>query len=748
MSQDIDLGAFDSVERRARIEGSSRSSTYKDINDELATVEVVVATGVPVLEKGVDKSGQLFRMYRTLEISEDAIDWSRLRNKASVLDNHRRDGKVGETLGSVNSSWIEQKEDGTKELVALLNISKISRYQKEVAANIKNGILGSVSVGAKMLSQKVTARNPDGSIEVLATRWKPEEVSIVKTPADGGAVIRNDNFGRDGMSTVTTADVSDAGLLQKIKNLILRAGEPDGSVSVDDAARMGMHGKKKLKMADDDDDDDKDKDKGKMAFQAAPAPAAPMMAPAAQAAPVAPAPAPAAQAAPEPAPQKKEGSVTLSDTQFQMLLNQRATRSDLGDDLGSISSAPDIQSGASVASPVIDGSRLNDNLIHRLDIVRNQMSDAITYNMLEGLEDYQTASGIKIDDNPYRYDSLTDMAKELLYQSGDTSSRRMDGHDIFNMFFGENRISRSTSGPIIVKTDFKDLLLDSVNKSIMASYDAMRGEQTFLPFTSKKSLKDFKKYYEVQAGESPPLQKVAFGANAPLATFSDTKESYSASQYQVIMQVTRDVIVNDDTGQLQKVINSGKSVAAIESDLVWEQFLNGTVGGQPLYSSANGNLATGVPLDSATTPLAGIKKMREDMMMQTGLDTDEALNFPLGYLVVPPALLTSAEEAQAKIYPAKVADANVVGRLFKIITESRLQKGISRAGIAGSSSNYYGVSRVARATRKFIILGTVQKGSMKRKFQEKFENDALQWKLSHDVVAKVVDRRLSYKCTA
>lgn len=124
------------------------------------------------LEVSFSSEAPVARWFGDEVLSHDAgaIDLSRLNDGAPLLWNHNPD----QVLGVVERGWIDGKRRG----MASVRFSR-SAFAEEKLADVRDGILRNVSVGYSIGDYQ---RQDDGS--VLATSWRPMEVSIVSVPAD------------------------------------------------------------------------------------------------------------------------------------------------------------------------------------------------------------------------------------------------------------------------------------------------------------------------------------------------------------------------------------------------------------------------------------------------------------------------------------------------------------------------------------------------------------------------------------
>ena len=153
---------------------SFESSTF---NPEAGTVEVVWTTGARGLRRGWDGA-----YFEELEVSDKAVDLSRLNRGASVLNAHSS-WDLSSVIGVVERAWLSGAEGR-----ALIRFSDREDV-KPIRDDVKAGILRNVSVGYQVQRYEKVEES-DGLPVYRATRWTPAEISLVPVPFDAGAQVR------------------------------------------------------------------------------------------------------------------------------------------------------------------------------------------------------------------------------------------------------------------------------------------------------------------------------------------------------------------------------------------------------------------------------------------------------------------------------------------------------------------------------------------------------------------------------
>lgn len=288
-------------------------------------------------------------------------------------------------------------------------------------------------------------------------------------------------------------------------------------------------------------------------------------------------------------------------------------------------------------------------------------------------------------------------------------------------------------------SDFPAILEQVVTKTLRDAYAA--APRTFLPWTRRATLPDFKEVSRVQLGGAPNLQRVVEGGEYTYGTIGEGAEKYRVQKYGRLVAITWETIVNDDLGAFTRLPSMfGRSAADLESDIVYGILTSNpqmnAVGkaGQPgyiaasaLFDATRGNLGTTGVISETT-----LGEMREKMLMQKGIE-GRFITVQPEFLIVPPALQTTAQKQTAlPIQPNKAADANPFYNALSLIVEPRLQ--------ADSSSKWYGAaSPNAVDTIEYAYLEGTE--GVFTETKQGFEVDGVIVKCRHIFGAKAIDHR-------
>lgn len=599
------------------------------VNTEARSVDVVFTTGAAVRRRrwtGWDTSVPFDEI---LEVSERAVDLTRLNAGAPALDSHSVWSSHSQ-VGVVERAWIEGKEGK-----ATIRFPRegLDQAADRMFGLISDGIIRNVSVGYSIERVKVVEPATKGEVEQrIVERWTPLEVSFVTVPADPRAQVRAADQANYPVEIVDTRMQKEASMPESTTTVA-------GDVPATTETRQ----------------------------QPAAAPANPE--PTATRMPE-PAPAPDTEAIASRARDAERDRVSTIydltsrlnlergfaedlvrrgvtvDESRRLILDQVAARSD------------ETRTFPHVSIPL--GGR--DERVTRRDAVANALLHRYSPTLFP-LEDAA---------RQYRGMTLLELARESLGNSG-VNTRGLSRDEV------ATRALHSTS-------DFPEILSAVTNKTLRQAYDAY--PRTFALFCRQVLATDFKSMHRVQLGEAPQLLEVGESGEFKRGTLGESKESYRVKTYGRVVAITRQVLINDDLDAFTRIpAMYGNSIAQLESDVVWGIITANPAmaDGNALFHTTHKNLAgTGAALDVASVGAA-----RAAMALQTGLDKKTVLNIRPAFLIVPAALELKAEQLVAQnLIPAdsaKVVPQSI--RTLSPISEPRLDAASETAWYLAASPN-------------------------------------------------------------
>ena len=164
--------------RDAVLELSERAAELapQSFNSDAFTCEVVFSSGA-----GVERSDRLGRYLEILDMSPASVDLGAFVG-GPVLDGHQR-ASARSVYGMVSAARIENGRG-----LATVQLSRAADAAPLVD-RIREGTVRSVSIGYEVLSTR-EERGANGERTLVATRWRPRELSFVPIGADPHARIR------------------------------------------------------------------------------------------------------------------------------------------------------------------------------------------------------------------------------------------------------------------------------------------------------------------------------------------------------------------------------------------------------------------------------------------------------------------------------------------------------------------------------------------------------------------------------
>lgn len=215
-------------------------------------------------------------------------------------------------------------------------------------------------------------------------------------------------------------------------------------------------------------------------------------------------------------------------------------------------------------------------------------------------------------------------------------------------------------------SDYPLVLGDAFNRTFRRAYErAPEGARVLARQTSHQ---DFREKRAIMLGEGPDLAKVPEGAEYTHGTIAEGGASYALETYGRIFGVTRQVQVNDDLGAFFRVpAHMGQAARAFEAAQIVKLIEDNPAmsDGTPVFHADHANLGTGGTINVTT-----LTEARLLMRKQTGL-SGALIDMVPRFVLVPPELETTAEQALSEIQATKTDDVNPFAAL-QVVVEPRL----------------------------------------------------------------------------
>lgn len=329
--------------------------------------------------------------------------------------------------------------------------------------------------------------------------------------------------------------------------------------------------------------------------------------------------------------------------------------------------------------------------------------------------------------NPARGMGLLDLARDSLETSG-VSTRGMTNVELAGATI-KAAVTHSTS-------DFPVILEEALHKTLQSAYQT--ASDTWRRFCATGTLSDFRAHNRYRMGSIGNLSKVLENGEFKDATLPDgEKESITADTKGLILNLSRQIIVNDDLGAF---LGAGRALAraaarTIESDVYALFALNSGNGptmqdGNPLFHSSHNNIA-----DTGGAPsMALVEEARVAMASQQDVGGNDYLDLRPAIWLGPLALGGQAREVNGAEYNDATSKnqrkPNVVRGLFTDIVDTPRLTGDPWYMLANPSD--------APVFEVGFLNGQQEPYA---EMQEGFRVDGVSWKIRHDYGVAAVDYR-------
>lgn len=669
----------------AGVERRAASSTSYD--PAARTVEIRLATETPVLMPGWKIGIDQRQYYEILDCSPEACDLSQVRaGNAPLLDSHQR-WSLADRLGVIDSARFEGRE-----LIVVAALGQ-SQGARDLEAEIAAGTPPPASAGYAI--QQLVLERFEGEIPVYrATKWTLREGTFTPIAADPNAGVRSDNGltpcvieEARAMPQPTTAGTPAA--TQTREQLL--AGVADESIRAAIEAQW---------------------------------PATPSVI-----------------ASPAPAPQADQSRAAPPVIDPATVANQPLTRADalqfseqarsLGVDNDQIRAllAADTTTPAEAGRQILAAAAARQadatgRTAYGMSGRAGDERSGVRSAMIEGVR-HNLAGTRRVEDVPeasrqYMDLTITETAMMVL---GERQAPR-SAADKIELF---ERAFHTTS-------DFGNIMGAGLNTRLGDVYQA--AEPTYREIAEEMTFADFRVHEVIRPGDFPSLQKINEAGEIKYGTFGDKKEQAYVVPYGVQIPLSRQLLINDRWGEIDKVLNNyGMQVALFEETTFYDmKNLNGGLGpvlledGKTVYHVDHGNLTTpgtAISVDSLSVGRTAVRTIKNLSGKPMGLAPSRLLATPYNE--------TDAEKAVAPVTVNDNAKANPFSGKISVITGGQL---------TGKAWELYPDRRFGTNWRWGLLDGFK---APRLKIEEQFSHQGVIAKLEHDFGCSAADFRYGYR---
>jgi len=427
---------------------------------------------------------------------------------------------------------VESARVENGQCVARLRFSNASNDDIELMNKVKDGIVTGVSVGYDVFSYQLTRSNIDGQLDTYkAINWQPTEISFVPVQADINSRVRSED---NSTNEATIEDITP--VIENIEQ------ENNTNLNTNDMPEVNQP------------------------------------------------PAPTAEVP------------NLEQTRSEAAAGERARIKGISSHcraLGLEQSVADalIEEGVDLATAgqraLVEWEKkqpVNPNpTVQQVQDDKEKTRSAMTNALV--LRITPNASQVMGEENvraaqEFRGMNLLRFAEESLIRAG-VRTAGMSGKEIATFALGGKIRGLHHT------TDFPLLLMDTVNRTLLAQYAIQ--ERTFTAWARRATMNDFRTVTRARLSELlGDLEKVREGEEYKYGTFSEGGESYKLAKYGKIIGITWEAIINDDLSAFDRLPQAFAAAAArLQTNIVYSMLLaNGfTVmnDGAALFSAAHKN---------------------------------------------------------------------------------------------------------------------------------------------------------------
>ncbi len=230
-------------------------------------------------------------------------------------------------------------------------------------------------------------------------------------------------------------------------------------------------------------------------------------------------------------------------------------------------------------------------------------------------------------------------------------------------------------------SDFPLLFSNLAGKTLDAAYQ--EEPHTWRPIARQRNLPDFKNANDLIVAGALTPEPLLEGGEYKAGTLQEAQHTWKLATYARKVTVTRQAIINDDLGALERVPEMlGRGFRRLESNIIWALITGNaicSVDGEALFDSTHNNSSA----QSITT--TGFNAARKAMRKQTDI-AGNTINLTPQYMMVPTDLEATALQF---LFPTGFAPADRVGDDGPVSVQTAGIQLIVEPRLDGSATTWY-----------------------------------------------------------
>lgn len=283
-------------------------------------------------------------------------------------------------------------------------------------------------------------------------------------------------------------------------------------------------------------------------------------------------------------------------------------------------------------------------------------------------------------------------------------------------------------------SDFPIIFSGAINARLLASYEA--AQPTYRSIAQRADFHDFRPHDQIRAGDFPLPKAVGQAGEIKFGTFGEKKETIAVAPYAVQFNLTRQMLVNDNLGAIDRVLGNYGTTVALFEEITFYAMKNVSSGVGPtlvetsraVFNTTDGTLAASGTVISTASLGAGRAALRKMKRLD-----GNPMGLAPAILLVSPDKETEAETVLAAIVPRMATDVNLfTGRLRPVVS----------AQLTGNAWEVYTEPSMGANWAWGLLDGY---NAPRLRMENKFGVQGVGISLEHDFGCGAVDYRFGYR---
>lgn len=226
-------------------------------------------------------------------------------------------------------------------------------------------------------------------------------------------------------------------------------------------------------------------------------------------------------------------------------------------------------------------------------------------------------------------------------------------------------------------SDFPVIFENALNKRLLDAYQA--NEPTYRSVAVRQDFLDFRPHPMDKISDFPTLLPVNEGGEIKFGTLSEKKETVALGAYARAMTLSRQMLINDDMGAIDRLISTrGRTVAAFEDATFWAVFLSGANADGPTLTETTRQVFNATDGTKAGTAAAitvaslGLARAALRKQKAVGGETDIGWMLNRFILLVGPDKETEAQQIVAPIQAQQAGNVNPFAGTLTVVCSPKI----------------------------------------------------------------------------